>query len=112
MAVVSKDELLKQIKNIIGDNTSDEALALIENASDTLDEQAKGGNTEELTKQIAVLKKEKEDVEKMWREKYRERFFSGVNTSTEDNNDDGNNDNESGEEESEPKTFEDLFTNE
>lgn len=111
MAVVSKDELLNQIKNVIGDNTSDEALALIENASDTLDEQAKSGNNEELTKEIEKLKKEKDELDKTWRDKYRERFFSGSSNppkGTEGGEDDGDDE----EDDEEPKTFDDLFTQE
>ena len=72
MAVRTKDELLEIIKGRIGDDTSDETISFIEDITDTLsdyEEKATNSDTEE-------WKTKYEENDKMWREKYRERFFS------------------------------------
>ena len=72
MAVRTKDELLEIIKGRIGDDTSDETISFIEDITDTLsdyEEKAANLNNED-------WKTKYEENDKMWREKYRERFFS------------------------------------
>ena len=72
MAVRTKDELLEIIKGRIGDDTSDETISYIEDITDTLsdyEEKAPNLNNED-------GKTKYEENDKMWREKYRERFFS------------------------------------
>lgn len=72
MAVRTKDELLEIIKGRIGDDTSDETISFIEDITDTLsdyEEKATNLNNED-------WKTKYEENDKMWREKYRERFFS------------------------------------
>lgn len=72
MAVRTKDELLEIIKERIGDDTSDETISFIEDITDTLsdyEEKATNSDTED-------WKTKYEENDKMWREKYRERFFS------------------------------------
>ena len=72
MAVKTKDELLEIIKGRIGDDTSDETISFIEDITDTLsdyEEKATNLNNED-------WKTKYEENDKMWREKYRERFFS------------------------------------
>lgn len=72
MAIRSKDELMNSIRGRIGDDTSDEALALIEDIQDTIidfENRANGDGTD--------WKKKYEDNDKEWRTKYRDRFFSG-----------------------------------
>lgn len=60
------DELKETYKNIIGDNTSDEALAFLEDITDSYSQP-----------EVDWEAKYKEnDAE--WRQKYRDRFFSGV----------------------------------
>lgn len=65
MAIKSKAELLEIIKNKVGDDTSDEALSLIEDVTDTLND---------LDKEDWKTKYEEND--KSWREKYKQRFFN------------------------------------
>ena len=68
MAVLGKEEFMKQLNDIVGDNTSDEALSFLENASDTIDY---------LSKQVTEAgdwKKKFETNDANWRQKYRERF--------------------------------------
>lgn len=96
MAVLEKAKLMEQIKELLKDNTSDEALAFVEDVSDTFDElhnKANGDGTDWKDKY------EKNDAE--WRQRYKDRFFSGAsngddanqippdpNTSPEPDNDD------------------------
>lgn len=72
MAVKTKEELLDILKMKVGDDTSDETIAFIEDISDTLtDYEGKIANSEN-----EDWKTKYEENDKMWREKYRERFFS------------------------------------
>lgn len=72
MAVRTKDELLEIIRERIGDDSSDETISFLEDITDTLsdyEEKATNSDTED-------WKTKYEENDKMWREKYRERFFS------------------------------------
>lgn len=66
MAIKSYDELMSSLKEILKDNTSDEALSFIEDMNDTLKE-----NSGE------DWKARYEDNDRQWREKYKARFFDG-----------------------------------
>ena len=84
MAIKSKEDLLSAIKTRLGEDTSDDALSLIEDISDTvsdLENKAKGDGKD--------WKAEAERIDKEWREKYRDRFFNGA-SEDEDENDDYN----------------------
>ena len=70
MAVLKKDELLASLKGILGDNTSDEALKLLEDASDTITD------FENKTKDTTAWEEKYKKLDNDWRTKYRERFFS------------------------------------
>lgn len=68
MAVVTNEEFMKQLNEILKDNDSDEALSVLENASDTFND---------LSKQISEAgdwKTKYEENDKAWKSKYRERF--------------------------------------
>ena len=77
MAVRTAEELLAAIKERIGDDTSDEALTLIEDISDTINNKANDDKED--------WKKKYEENDTAWRQKYRERFF---NPPTENEKDD------------------------
>lgn len=67
MAVKSLTEILNSVNSILGENnSSDEALALIEDITDTYND-----NNNENWKQ------KYEENDKAWRDRYRERFMSG-----------------------------------
>lgn len=70
MPALSKDQFLAKIKDIIGENTSDEVLKFIEDATDTIDDY------ETRTKDSADWKKKYEDNDAEWRKKYKDRFFN------------------------------------
>lgn len=93
--VRSKDELLEDVKTILGDSTDDNALSFLENISDTMDDLiSKASDTED-------WKTKYEDNDKEWRKKYQERFY---------NPDTPKSDSEPEPEPSKPMSFNDLFT--
>lgn len=63
--IVTTEQLLQQITDILGDRTDDESLSLLENASDTLNQYADTEN----------WKQKYEDNDKEWRERYKKRFM-------------------------------------
>ena len=99
--IKSKEELIEEIRAVVGDDTSDNVIALIENVSDTM--------TELETSDGEEWKQKFEENDKMWREKYISRFTEGTaepsaeaEPTTEPTADD----------EEKEKTFEDLFEEE
>ena len=97
--IKSKEELLATVSARFEGDTSDEAISLFEDLSDTL--------TDMETKAIGdgtdwKAKYEENDAE--WRKKYKERFFNS--SANEDCNENCND----GEEPPTKRTFEDLFT--
>ena len=66
--ILTKDELMKKLSTIIGDRNDDEAINFIEDVSDTVDSFSKTDDTDWKTKY--------EELDKTWRERYKERFFS------------------------------------
>lgn len=75
MAVRSREEIIAQLTSTIGDNTSDEAIALIEDVNDTLGSLNGDGKD---------WKAEAERIDKEWREKYVARF-NGKGNEEDDN---------------------------
>lgn len=111
MAVKKKEEIINQLTNILGDNkTSDEAIALLEDVSDTLDA-GNSASVEDLTKKLEEANKKLEDNDKSWREKYASRFNAPTPNPAPDPDPSGDGEGDDGEEE-EPKTFGDLFSQE
>ena len=97
--IKSKEELLATVSARFEGDTSDEAISLFEDLSDTLTDmetKANGDGTD------WKAKYEENDAE--WRKKYKDRFF---NTS---GNEDGIEDGNGGEEPPIKRTFDDLFT--
>ena len=97
--IKSKEDLLATVSARLEGDTSDEAISLFEDLSDTLTDmetKANGDGTD------WKAKYEENDAE--WRKKYKERFF---NTS---GNEDGIEDGNVGEEPPIKRTFDDLFT--
>lgn len=92
MAVKTRDEIMSQLQSIIGEDTSDETLAFIQDVSDTL------GN-DNSAQRITQLETQLEDQDKEWRKKYRDAFFTGKPDETLDEEEHDN----------KPKRFEDLF---
>ena len=83
MPKLTKDQLLANLKEVIGDNTDDKSLKLIEDVTDTYDEMEKEA------KDTTDWKGKYEQNDAEWRKKYRDRFF-GASTDETDKPDDGN----------------------
>ena len=93
MAVKTREEIMQSLKEILGDNTSDEAIALIEDVHDTIGD----GN---LAARIFQLEIEKAELDSSWRKKYRDAFLSRPDDISIPEEPESN---------PVPKTFEDLF---
>ena len=91
MAVKTVDEIMKKVRERIGEDNSDEAIEFIEDISDTF---KSFSSTED-------WKTKYEENDKKWREKYRDRFFTSKEEVEEDEIEEP--------EEKEKKKFEDLF---
>lgn len=90
MSVRTREELMNSLKDYLGDDTSDEALSLVQDISDTLGDSS--------VQKVTDLQHQLEEQNKAWRKKYRDAFFSGAD--------------EQEEEPEKPKSFMDLFTTE
>ena len=95
--IKSKEELIEEIRAVVGDDTSDNVIALIENVTDTI--------TELETSDGEEWKQKFEENDKMWREKYISRFTEGTTEPTEPTE-------PKEDDEEKEKTFEDLFEEE
>jgi hypothetical protein len=106
--VKTKDELINDIQAILGENSSDDAIALLENVSDTLDS-VNNTDIETLQRQLQEANDKIRETDENWRKKYIERFKAPIDTngSSEDNNVNNNSDNKDSEEKE--LTFENLF---
>lgn len=101
MAVVSKEDLMERIKARLGEDTSDEALTLIEDFTDTFsDYESRSGED---------WKSKYDELDSTWRKKYRDRFFQ-TSGDKDTNREEVVPDNEDDlKDESKEKSFEDLF---
>lgn len=101
--VLTKDEIMEKIKAVIGDSTDDNSLSLVEDINDTFDNFTKADG-EDWQKKYEAEHTKFEENDKMWREKYRDRFF---NESVDDNDD--TKDPITDTPDDKPLTFENLF---
>lgn len=72
MAVKNINEIMESVKARIGEDTSDEALAFIEDISDTLNDY------DSRVSEAGDWKRKYEENDSSWRKKYQERFFQGT----------------------------------
>lgn len=70
MSILSKEDFLNMIKERTKDSTDDETLKFIEDATDTINSLSETDGEDWKTKY--------EDNDKMWRQKYKDRFFPQV----------------------------------
>ena len=64
--------LLEELRNVIGDRTDDDALALIERVSE-LESQS----VDDLKNKITELENQMKQLDEDWRKRYRDRFYEG-----------------------------------
>ena len=74
MARLTATDFMEKAKLIIGDRTDDDALSFLEDCKDTISDD-KGGDDDWKTKYETAVK-EKEQLDKDWRNRYRDTFFS------------------------------------
>ena len=67
--VKSKDDILSTISAVLGENNSEDAITLLEDITDTLDDY------ETRTKDSTAWKQKYEENDRAWRQKYKDRFF-------------------------------------
>lgn len=99
MAVRTRDEILAAIRSRLGDDTSDDALTIIEDIDDTLKDYE--------TRTTEDWKGKYDELDAQWRKRYRDRFFQKADnkeTTLDDDNEEDSKD------ESEVKDFDELFT--
>ena len=80
MAILTHDDFMNRVKSIIGEDTSDESISLLEDFTDTIKDleakaSANGGS-------VAEYEQKLKDLDKSWRDKYTARFFDGRRIST------------------------------
>lgn len=104
MAIKTREEIIQLVSDRIGDDNSDDALSLIEDVTDTLNDletRVSGDGTD--------WKAEYDKLDNEWREKYKARFTDGDNNDNSNNN--NNNDNNGGNDNDiKSYKYEDLFT--
>lgn len=86
MARLSQEEFMKNLNNLLGDRTDDEALKFIEDAKDTITE-----DKNDWKGKYDDLVKEKDELDKSWRKRYRDRFFNSDTSLDDKDNHDNNN---------------------
>ena len=90
--------LLEELRNVIGDRTDDDALALIERVSE-LESQG----IDDLKNEITELKDQMKQLDEDWRKRYRDRFYEGEKETEDESEEAGS------EEEAESVSIDDLF---
>ena len=90
--------LLEELRNVIGDRTDDDALALIERVSE-LESQG----IDDLKNKITELEDQMRQLDEDWRKRYRDRFYEGEEKDEEQIEEAGS------EKEAESVSIDDLF---
>ena len=77
----SKDEILTNLREYVGDKTDDKSIALIEDVTDILNGRddvnvITEDERSEYERRISELETERDELDTAWRTKYRDRFFS------------------------------------
>ena len=98
MAVKTREEILEAIKSKIGEDTSDDSISLLEDITDTIDDY------ETRVADKTDWKNKYDELDATWRRKYIERF------SGKSGEDIKNEQGEQIKDDSEPRTFDELFT--
>lgn len=106
MAKLSKEDLIKKVNEMFGEDATDEQISLLEDISDSMGD----SNNDELETTKQALAQAQTDL-KEFKQKYRERFLGGVdnNPSRKDVHDEQN---EEGETEDKKLSYDDLFKTE
>lgn len=101
--VLERDELMERIRNRIGDGTSDDDIALLEDVADTYDDL--NANARE----NIDWRRKYEDLDQSWRQRYIDRFNGKVESDVDFVEAPTAEDDETELEYEAPKTYEELF---
>lgn len=98
MAVKTRDEIMEAIRKRIGEDTSDEAISLLEDVTDTF------ADYETKVADKTDWKAKYDEMDANWRKKYMDRFSGKTGEDVKDEQE------EQIKDDSEPRTFDELFT--
>lgn len=104
MAKLSKEDLIKKLNEMFGEDATDEQISLLEDISDSMGD----SDSDELETTKQALTKAQTDL-KEFRQKYRDRFLGGVDNEP-SKKDVTDNQKEDEEEEEKKPSYDDLFT--
>lgn len=71
MAVLSREEFISRVNDILGDDGSDSAISFLEDMTDTYDDLARRTDTD--------WEQKYKDLDEAWRKRYSHRFLGGNN---------------------------------
>lgn len=98
MAVKTREEIMEAIRKRIGEDTSDEAISLLEDVTDTF------ADYETKVADKTDWKAKYDEMDANWRKKYIDRFSGKTGEEVKDEQE------EQIKDDSEPRTFDELFT--
>ena len=98
MAFKTRDEIMEAIRKRIGEDTSDEAISLLEDVTDTF------ADYETKVADKTDWKTKYDEMDASWRKKYMDRFSGKTGEEVKEEQE------EQIKDDSEPKTFDELFT--
>lgn len=98
MAVKTRDEIMEAIRKRIGEDTSDEAISLLEDVTDTF------ADYETKVADKTDWKTKYDEMDTSWRKKYMDRFSGKTGEEIKEEQE------EQIKDDSEPRTFDELFT--
>ena len=98
MAVKTRDEIMEAIRKRIGEDTSDEAISLLEDVTDTF------ADYETKVEDKTDWKAKYDEMDANWRQKYMDRFSGKTGEEVKDEQE------EQIKDDSESRTFDELFT--
>ena len=98
MAVKTRDEIMEAIRKRIGEDTSDEAITLLEDVTDTFTDY------ETRVSDKTDWKAKYDEMDANWRKKYMDRFSGKTGGEIKEEQE------EQIKDDSEPRTFDELFT--
>ena len=98
MAVKTREEIMEAIRKRIGEDTSDEAISLLEDVTDTF------ADYETKVADKTDWKAKYDEMDANWRKKYMDRFSGKTGEEVKEEQE------EQIKDDSEPRTFDELFT--
>ena len=98
MAIKTRDEIIEAVRKRIGEDTSDEAISLLEDVTDTF------ADYETKVADKTDWKTKYDEMDASWRKKYMDRFSGKAGEKVKEEQEEQTKD------DSEPRTFDELFT--